>query len=417
MRVTASALIFPWLAGITSAQDVILGTANTCPGSRLKVVTKQACREARRSVTTSAAHPWNGLEKTANWPAGCYYCHNVQGCEDGTWFNKHQQGSTIRAHDVRPYCASEEWTGCRNGGCSRGGGRGGGRGITGPLLAGDSDIEGWPNTASSFPGSVNVGVGGWTCKRLKKKIGGFLGTHNPEWVILVCGENDLWGSSAATTFNDFKAVVQEIRAAGARVVYVGTKPEPSTKKLHAKYREYDALIRAHAASLAAAADSGPPLVMVDSYKGFEDLGNPNSLYRGDRLHLSSSGYGHWTTWAQQALSQSDTACEVWQSGACTQGLQPVQPVHVFAAAKTACPATLRVPTIEECLTGARGLYLPPGDPDKEPGRPNSQVRRAFLKSEPEGCFRKTGNDKLYFNTKRNGRWKKKKRQMLCREGL
>jgi len=411
----ATALIFPWLVGITSAQDVILGAAgNMCPGSRLKVNTKRACREARRSVTTSATNPWNGLERTANWPTGCYHCHNVQGCEDGTWFNKHQQGSAHRDHDVRLYCAAEGWTGCRNGGCSRGGGFGGGRGITGPLLAGDSDIERWPNTASSFPGSVNVGVGGWTCKKLKRKIGGFLGTYNPAWVILVCGENDLWGSSAATTFNDFKAVVQEIHAAGARVVYVGTKPEPSTTYLHAKYREYDALIRAHAASLAAAADSDPPLVMVDSYKGFEDLGNPKSLYNNDRLHLSRSGYGHWTAWTQQALAQSDTACEVWQSGACTQGLQPV---HVFAAANTACPAALRVPTIDECLTGARSLYTPPGDPDKDPGRPKSQVKQINLASQPQGCFRATTTDKLYFNTNKNGGWKKKKRQMLCKVGL
>jgi hypothetical protein len=34
-------------------------------------------------------------------------------------------------------------------------------------------------------------------------------------------------------------VVGKITATGARVVYLGTKPEPATASLHAAYRRYD----------------------------------------------------------------------------------------------------------------------------------------------------------------------------------
>lgn len=69
----------------------------------------------------------------------------------------------------------------------------------------------------------------------------------PSTVILVCGENDLWGQSVSKTFKHFKKVVKKIEATGARVIYMGTKPEPDTTSLHDEYQEYDALIRSLAA--------------------------------------------------------------------------------------------------------------------------------------------------------------------------
>ena len=56
--------------------------------------------------------------------------------------------------------------------------------------------------------------------------------------------------------------------------------------------------------------------MVDVYAAFEALGNPSSLYASDELHLSSSGYSYWTTWATSALA--DANCSEWRSNACVQ---------------------------------------------------------------------------------------------------
>ena len=69
----------------------------------------------------------------------------------------------------------------------------------------------------------------------------------PSTVILVCGENDLWDTSVSKTFKNFKKIVKKVVATGARVIYMGTKPEPDSKSLHDEYQEYDMLIRALAA--------------------------------------------------------------------------------------------------------------------------------------------------------------------------
>ena len=121
--------------------------------------------------------------------------------------------------------------------------------------------------------------------------------------------------SEASTFERFTELVAKITGAGARVVYMGTKPEPGTTNLHAQYAQYDQSIRGLATSLADGAAS-PPLAMVDVSSAFEALGNPSSLYASDELHLSSSGYGHWTTWAAEALA--DSSCVVWLSGLCVE---------------------------------------------------------------------------------------------------
>lgn len=310
LGISLSPLLVLQAAAALASDDVLLVDGGSCPADRLKVVTNAACKTAREEVQPRKSK-YRGKERTSSWPSGCYYCDGVQGCQSGTWLNRHPNGGRVPA-GVQTYCAKAAWSGCSNGGCAGG--------ATSVLFAGDSDIELWKKTRQYFPGSANEGVGGWTCRKLRKKIGGFLDRYNPEWVVLVCGENDVGnGRTVSATFDDFRAIVSKINAAGIRVLYVGSKPEPSTSSLHAKYRAYDRLIRQHAASLASAAlGSRPPLIMVDSYRGFVDLGNPNSLYAGDRLHLSKKGYAHWTTWTQQALAQASTACEVWRSGACTQ---------------------------------------------------------------------------------------------------
>ena len=71
-----------------------------------------------------------------------------------------------------------------------------------------------------------------------------------EWVVLVCGENDIAeGVSVSNAFSRFKSNVEKAVSTGARVLYMGTKPEPSTKSLWDEYRKYDALIRGYATSL------------------------------------------------------------------------------------------------------------------------------------------------------------------------
>ena len=108
------------------------------------------------------------------------------------------------------------------------------------------------------------------------------------------------------TTPQFKKVVKKVVASGARVIYMGTKPEPDTTSIHSDYEKYDAKIRALAVEYATgtlaptpsptvAAGSGTPsatpavLTMVDVYPSFNAMGNPDSLYGDDNLHMSSEG--------------------------------------------------------------------------------------------------------------------------------
>jgi len=191
------------------------------------------------------------------------------------------------------------------------------------LFAGDSDIDYW-STSTKFPDSINVGVAGFTCKQVSKKIGKHLKRYNPEWVVLVCGENDLDGKSVAKTFKDFMNVVTKIVRTGSRVIYMGTKPEPRTKGIHSKYREYDAKIRAKAKEMATSTISNqpPPLVMVDVHPVFKDIEmeTPGVLYKKDRLHMSKKGYSYWNTWATTALADDIGLCIRWKDNVCDEKL-------------------------------------------------------------------------------------------------
>jgi len=183
------------------------------------------------------------------------------------------------------------------------------------LFIGDSDIEGWDT--SHFIASSNIGVGGYMCSDVLSSIDEVLEQYTPVHVVIVCGENDLWERTVEDTFEDFQAIVNKIILSGASVTYMGTKAEPGTTELHAEYREYDSLIQDSAVNLAN--NSYAPLNVVDVYQGFEDIGNPNSLYQDDELHLSLGGYGYWNQWLVQISNDSD--CIIWQSQECRVSIE------------------------------------------------------------------------------------------------
>jgi len=318
-------------------ENVLLGPpGNECTDGREKVTTQKACKKARKALvladTISKRPDYNGKETDSDWPSGCYSCENVTDCTDGIWFNKAGSGSANG--DARPLCALPTWSGCRNGAaCGNDDDYDDTIGVVNTLLAGDSDIEYWPSWMwkDAFPAdAVNEGVGGRSCATLSTKINKLLTKHNndapPQWVVLVCGENDLGDhGTVSKAFASFKDVVNKIllttsdddSAYAPRVLYFGTKPEPSTKSLHKAYRLYDKRIRKWAAELASSSTL-PPLVMVDSYKSFQELGNPRNLYSGDKLHLSNKGYRKWTDWGKAAIANADSTCTVWQKKICTQ---------------------------------------------------------------------------------------------------
>ena len=232
----------------------------------------------RRLVAAASTQLTAGDEDESSWPSGCYFCDDVGGCQDGFWFNEDTEGAA--KGKAQPVC---------------------GKGLeplsdtTSILFMGDSDVDYWQT--QGYDRSHNVAVGGckvwvvtragrvdatatsrivgtkavmtnrYTCKDVFRETDAMLDAFGPglEWVVLVCGENDIaYGTKPSKAFARFKSIVDEVMATGARLLYMGTKPEPSTKSMWDEYREYDKLIREYATSLADAA-ADPPLVMVDVY--------------------------------------------------------------------------------------------------------------------------------------------------------
>merc|ERR1712166_1072505 len=161
----------------------------------------------------------------------------------------------------------------------------------GILFVGDAGINEWC-TDPEFPNSMNYGQQPGKFKQTCKKI----------WM--------------------------KITAAGARVLYMGTKPEPDSQSLWKKYKKYDKKVSKLAATLQACAHrkgcaysptnkTVPPLVMIDVYKGFKDVGNNLDLYgssaKGNkqRIHLSPKGYKLWSEWAHQAMDPQGERCYLW----------------------------------------------------------------------------------------------------------
>jgi len=327
-------LLLNILFAASSAQQAILkvepGGNNSCSDDRLQVIKKKWCKRAAKKQ--KGVDKYFSTENNPNWPKGCYFCgSNVQGCAPGTWWNNHKTG-TGKGKTNR-LCALTDWKGCKRGGCKEptddddddDDDSGGGDMTVKTLFVGDSDIEYWKTTNTDFPQSVNVGVGGWTAKKVEKNVAGFLAKSPPtDWVVLVCGENDFAeGSSVKKTFKYFKKIVTEVlkTVPGVRVLYIGTKPEPGTTNLHNKYKKYDSEIRAFAKKLSNNRDETtllPPLVMIDTYPQFISIGNSDTLYQNDELHLSKSGYSYWIEWTNFVFNNANSQCTVYQDNTCIQ---------------------------------------------------------------------------------------------------
>lgn len=294
--------------------SISLVTGNTCLPGYTYISSWPSCRAALSAYSSSLAPDDTGsaifgydfvdTETEQNWPKGCYHCDDVNGCWDGAWYNNHDTGSANagaelicgKVDDFEPTVKEQI------------------------LFIGDSDVDYWTGVENNDDfvdantKKFNVGIGGYTCQDVKDEVEPFLDVFDPSKVVLVCGENDLFVRSVAETFQLFREVVQSYIDGGVETVFAfSTKPEPSTTWLHYKYRKLDQLI---VEWIQTDDQIDGRFVFIDTYNGFEDLGNPDNLYRGDRLHLSRKGYGYWEAWLAIAMEQNSPLCRMWRSGDC-----------------------------------------------------------------------------------------------------
>jgi len=287
---------------------------NSCELPYSTITSLAACRSAIRMVPEGdiadgpyyAGDLFESVKNEADWPKGCYIMEE----DYSVFFNEHPIGAA--SGDARPICAEN----------------------LEPLVAeqllfvGDSDIDYWDDSLTLFDDrkAYNVGFSGYTCAQVLAEVSDWVDAFEPKTVVLVCGENDLAeGETVDDTFAILKDVLQAYLAAGAKVVFIGTKDEPGSASLYDQYSSYDEKIMEYVqqqAELAALSDpdSSPPFVMVDSNAGFKALGNPDTLYADDDLHLSTEGYALWSDWVVQAIVGEEQNCFIYRSGTCVAKL-------------------------------------------------------------------------------------------------
>ena len=76
------------------------------------------------------------------------------------------------------------------------------------LFSHSTQLQGWNSNCCHFPESKNVGVGGDTCADVLLTIDANLAASTPEWVVLVCGENNFPADSAEVTFGQMSQLVR-----------------------------------------------------------------------------------------------------------------------------------------------------------------------------------------------------------------
>merc|ERR1712194_594429 len=92
-----------------------------------------------------------------------------------------------------------------------------------------------------------------------------------------------------TTYSYFEKCVKVFE--GAPIIYLGTKPEPTTEGFHKDYLRYDGRIKEYIES-----EGSKRIYFVDNWEM-----TAVSLYGRDGLHLSGKGYAEWDAKLRQLV--------------------------------------------------------------------------------------------------------------------
>ena len=162
------------------------------------------------------------------------------------------------------------------------------------LFLGSSSIRKW-DLAKSFPDEtvLNRGFGGSQTSDCLYFFSRLVIPYAPRVIVFYEGDNDIAkGKSPKAVFSDYQAFVTRVheKLPRTRVVFISIKPSIRRWKLIESIREANTRIRGFSAQ-------DPRLVYVDiDAPMLGQGGQPKpSLFIGDGLHLSESGYELWSS--------------------------------------------------------------------------------------------------------------------------
>lgn len=164
----------------------------------------------------------------------------------------------------------------------------------GILFTGSSSIRMWSSLTEDMADYTvrNRGFGGATLPELLTFSERYIWKHQPDVIVLYCGENDIAeGSTAEDVFQSFQNFVKvlDTRLPNTNLVYITMKPSISRWSLWDKYQAGDKLIEAFIA------DKSHIKMMDVSLSMLQENGNVKTdIFIEDDLHLNAKGYAGWT---------------------------------------------------------------------------------------------------------------------------
>jgi lysophospholipase L1-like esterase len=171
----------------------------------------------------------------------------------------------------------------------------------GLVVLGSSTVRRWEDAQRLLAAwdPLQRGLGGARLADLARWAEPLVVRHAPSGVLVFAGTNDIAdGRTAQQTFDAFRCLVTRVDAAqpGTPVLFIGITPAPS------RWGTWPAAADVNA-RIAELAEQHPSIFYVDTPSAFLETGSPPdpSLFVGDQLHLSDTGYALWGDLVRDAV--------------------------------------------------------------------------------------------------------------------
>lgn len=160
------------------------------------------------------------------------------------------------------------------------------------LFTGSSSIRLWHSIEKDMKGFdfLNRGFGGSTLQALNKDWSRIAGEHQPDIVVLYCGENDISeGASVSETVEEFERFLGLYQNTYAQtlLIYIAMKPSQARWHLWPQYQEADR----HIQKILSTTDNA---TFIDHSSSMLKKGTlKEDIFIEDGLHMNKKGYKGW----------------------------------------------------------------------------------------------------------------------------
>jgi lysophospholipase L1-like esterase len=178
------------------------------------------------------------------------------------------------------------------------------------VFTGSSSIRMWETLATDFdtlPYQIlNRGFGGSILPQVNYFFDDLITPHQPEIVVLYCGENDVTnGYLASDVLESFRTFLRLVlyKSPKSKVLYVSMKPSPARWEVWPEFEKGNQMIEGLIRRL-----NNPNIQYFDIAPTMLDSVNQypiEEIFTSDSLHLNAAGYARWQEALLPKISQID----------------------------------------------------------------------------------------------------------------